>query len=111
MHVFTAAEIRDVGKTDPPGQTIMIFLDIVPELKSRAPALRGRLMANQSLAELTWFRVGGPAQVLFMPEDEGDLAYFLTQLPADVRAFPQTWRETRPHHKPDRPRRNRPAGG
>ena len=84
MHVFTAAEIRDVGKTDPPGQTIMIFLDIVPELKSRAPALRGRLMANQSLAELTWFRVGGPAQVLFMPEDEGDLAYFLTQLPADV---------------------------
>ena len=34
------------------------------------PQLRGRLLANQSLAELTWFRVGGPAQVLFMPEDE-----------------------------------------
>ena len=34
-------------------------------------------MANQPLAELTWFRVGGPAQVLFMPEDEADLAYFL----------------------------------
>ena len=41
------------------------------------PELRGRLLANQSLAELTWFRVGGPAQVLFMPEDEADLAYFL----------------------------------
>ncbi|HEX3502558.1 MAG TPA: UDP-N-acetylmuramate dehydrogenase [Xanthobacteraceae bacterium] len=46
--------------------------------------LRGRLLANQSLAELTWFRVGGPAQVLFMPEDEADLAYFLKNLSADI---------------------------
>ena len=37
------------------------------------PDLRGRLLANQSLAELTWFRVGGPAQVLFTPADEDDL--------------------------------------
>ena len=48
------------------------------------PELRGRLLANQSLAELTWFRVGGPAQLLFMPEDEADLAYFLANLPADI---------------------------
>ena len=48
------------------------------------PALRGRLLANQSLAELTWFRVGGPAQVLFMPEDESDLAYLLAHLPAEI---------------------------
>jgi UDP-N-acetylmuramate dehydrogenase len=48
------------------------------------PQLRGRLLANQSLAELTWFRVGGPAQVLFMPEDEGDLAYVLSELPAEL---------------------------
>jgi len=48
------------------------------------PQLRGRLLANQSLAELTWFRVGGPAQVLFMPEDEDDLAYLLAHLPAEV---------------------------
>jgi UDP-N-acetylmuramate dehydrogenase len=40
------------------------------------PKLRGRLIANQSLAELTWFRVGGPAQALFMPEDEADLGSF-----------------------------------
>ncbi len=60
------------------------FPDIVTELKSKAPKLRGRLLANQSLAELTWFRVGGPAQVLFMPEDEADLAYFVGALPADV---------------------------
>ena len=62
----------------------MTFPDIVPPLKSALPALRGRLIANQPLAELTWFRVGGPAQVLFMPEDEADLAYFLHELPADI---------------------------
>jgi UDP-N-acetylmuramate dehydrogenase len=62
----------------------MIFPDIVPGLKAKMPALRGRLLANQSLAELTWFRVGGPAQVLFMPEDEDDLAYLLANLPAEI---------------------------
>ena len=48
------------------------------------PELRGRLLANQSLAELTWFRVGGPAQVLFTPSDEDDLAYFLAHLAEGV---------------------------
>jgi len=62
----------------------MSFPDLVPELKAKAPKLRGRLLPNQSLAELTWFRVGGPAQVLFMPEDENDLAYFVGTLPADI---------------------------
>jgi UDP-N-acetylmuramate dehydrogenase len=62
----------------------MIFPDITADLKSKAPKLRGRLLPNQSLAELTWFRVGGPAQALFMPEDEADLAYFLGAIPADV---------------------------
>jgi UDP-N-acetylmuramate dehydrogenase len=42
------------------------------------------LIANQALAELTWFRVGGPAQVLFMPEDDNDLAYVLRNLPAGI---------------------------
>jgi UDP-N-acetylmuramate dehydrogenase len=60
----------------------MIFPDITPELKAAMPQLRGRLLANQSLTELTWFRVGGPAQVLFTPADEDDLAYFLEHLPA-----------------------------
>jgi len=58
----------------------MTFSDITAELRSKAPKLRGRLLPNQPLAELTWFRVGGPAQVLFMPEDEADLAYFLQVL-------------------------------
>ena len=62
----------------------MSFPDIVGALRSKMPALRGRLLANQSLAELTWFRVGGPAQVLFMPEDEADLCYLLAQLPGDI---------------------------
>lgn len=62
----------------------MTFPDIVPALKSAMPELRGRLLANQPLAEAAWFRVGGPAQALFMPDDEADLAYFLRYLPADV---------------------------
>jgi UDP-N-acetylmuramate dehydrogenase len=53
-------------------------------LQEQLPKLRGRLLANQSLAELTWFRVGGPAQVLFMPEDEADLCYFLANLPTEI---------------------------
>jgi UDP-N-acetylmuramate dehydrogenase len=62
----------------------MTFPDIVAELRAAMPQLRGRLLPNQSLAELTWFRVGGLAQALFMPEDEADLAYFLAQLPDPI---------------------------
>ena len=62
----------------------MAFPDIVPALKANAPELRGRLMANVPLAESAWFRVGGPAQALFMPEDEDDLGTFLARLPSDV---------------------------
>ena len=62
----------------------MMFPDLLPALKSKLPTLRGRLLPNQPLADLTWFRVGGPAQVLFMPEDEEDLAYFLRGLPSDI---------------------------
>ena len=62
----------------------MTFPDLVPLVKKTMPDLRGRVLANQSLAELTWFRVGGPAQILFMPEDESDLSYFLAHLPGDL---------------------------
>src|SRR6516164_4997886 len=65
----------------------MTFPDITPELKAAMPDLRGRLLANQSLAELTWFRVGGSAQVLFTPADEDDLAYFLRRLPAELPLY------------------------
>ena len=59
----------------------MAFPDLAPLLKNLMPELRGRALVNQPLAELTWFRVGGPAQLLFMPVDEADLAYFLAHLP------------------------------
>jgi UDP-N-acetylmuramate dehydrogenase len=62
----------------------MSFPDIAEALRAKMPALRGRLLPNQSLAELTWFRVGGPAQILFMPEDEADLAYMLGNLPVEI---------------------------
>ena len=62
----------------------MTFPNLVPLVKKIMPDLRGRVLANQSLAELTWFRVGGPAQILFMPEDESDLSYFLAHLPGDL---------------------------
>ena len=61
--------------------------DIVPQLKEGLPKLRGRLLANEPLSSLTWFRVGGAAQVLFMPEDESDLSHVLANLP---RAIPVT---------------------
>ena len=62
----------------------MSFPDLAADLKAAMTELRGRLLANQSLRELTWFRVGGPAQLLFVPEDEADLRYFLVHLPADI---------------------------
>ncbi|AHY53715.1 UDP-N-acetylmuramate dehydrogenase [Bradyrhizobium japonicum] len=65
----------------------MSFPDITPDLKAAMPELRGRMLANQSLADLTWFRVGGPAQVLFTPADEDDLAYFLALLAPDIPVY------------------------
>lgn len=58
-----------------------------PEWMHNLPDLRGRLVPNAAMADITWFRVGGPAQVLFTPADEGDLAYFLKNIPADVPVF------------------------
>lgn len=63
---------------------MMSHPDITPDLKARMPDLRGRLLANEPLAPMTWLRVGGPAQVLFTPADTDDLAYFLKNLPAEI---------------------------
>jgi len=62
----------------------MSFPDLSGEIARLAPELRGRISANEPLAPFTWFRVGGPAQILFMPADEADLAYFLTRLPREI---------------------------
>lgn len=62
-------------------------LSLADDLKQAVPGLRGRLLANASLADITWFRVGGPAEVLFTPADEADLALLLSKLPASVPVF------------------------
>ncbi|PCI63775.1 MAG: UDP-N-acetylenolpyruvoylglucosamine reductase [Kordiimonadales bacterium] len=48
------------------------------------PHLKGRLVKEAALARLSWFRTGGPAEVLFEPADEADLATFLRHLPGSV---------------------------
>jgi UDP-N-acetylmuramate dehydrogenase len=56
--------------------------------RDRLPAVRGRLAFNELLAPFTWLRVGGPADVLFLPADEDDLAQFLKGLDPAVPVTP-----------------------
>ena len=53
-------------------------------LIDRMPAVRGRYREDVALDRVTWFRVGGPAEVVFRPADEDDLVGFLAAKPADV---------------------------
>lgn len=55
-----------------------------PHLIDRLPKPRGRLVADAPLGPQTWFRAGGPAEVLFRPADVEDLSTFLAVLPSDV---------------------------
>lgn len=52
------------------------------------PNVRGKLTRNRSLSDLTWLRVGGPADWFFQPLDEDDLAAFMGALPSEVAVFP-----------------------
>ncbi len=56
-------------------------------LLKRLPEVRGRLLPNEPLADLTWFKTGGPAEVLFMPADEADLAHFMKNTPPDIPVY------------------------
>ena len=56
----------------------------MPGLADRLPHVRGRYEAMADLGKMTWFRVGGPAEVLFTPADAEDLAAFLKARPIDV---------------------------
>ena len=58
--------------------------DLASDIRAAAPDLRGRMVANAPLADVTWFRVGGAAEALVSPADEDDLAYLLSRLPAEV---------------------------
>jgi UDP-N-acetylmuramate dehydrogenase len=66
----------------------MTIPDLAGRLATLMPDLRGRLLPHQPLGPLTWFRVGGPAEVLFTPLDEADLAMFLAALPAGIDVHP-----------------------
>jgi UDP-N-acetylmuramate dehydrogenase len=55
---------------------------------TQLPTPRGALTPNRPLADLTWLRVGGPAEYLFQPADHDDLAAFLAALPPEIPIFP-----------------------
>ncbi len=56
--------------------------------RDRLPAVRGRLLRDEPLAPFTWLRVGGPAEVLFLPADAEDLSAFLRALDHGVPVTP-----------------------
>jgi UDP-N-acetylmuramate dehydrogenase len=58
--------------------------ELLAKLTASLPDLRGRLTAEALLSNYTWFRVGGPAEVLYVPADEADLAYFMKGLPVEI---------------------------
>lgn len=66
----------------------MSFSDLIGEHGLDRIGLRGKLTANQPLSAVTWFRVGGPAQLLFQPADTEDLANFMSHLPNEVPVLP-----------------------
>ncbi len=59
-------------------------IDLAGALRADIPGLRGTIEADAPTARLSWFRTGGPAEVLFTPADEADLALFLAGCPAEV---------------------------
>ncbi len=63
-------------------------MSLLDDLRARLPEFRGRLTAGDGLAALSWFRVGGPAEVMMVPADEADLADALARIPADVPVVP-----------------------
>jgi len=62
----------------------MMTAERLTPLIERLPPVQGRLEADAPLARYTWFKAGGPAEVLFQPEDADDLARFLAAKPGDV---------------------------
>ncbi|MFZ2099617.1 MAG: UDP-N-acetylmuramate dehydrogenase [Oricola sp.] len=57
---------------------------LLERLSASLDGIRGRVTPNAPMDQITWFRTGGPAELLFQPVDEDDLAAFLKVLPADV---------------------------
>lgn len=57
---------------------------LLKKLDGRLSGLRGRMMPDTGMDKITWFRAGGPAQVLFQPADEEDLSAFLKAVPEEI---------------------------
>ncbi|MGO1161652.1 UDP-N-acetylmuramate dehydrogenase [Brucella pseudogrignonensis] len=57
---------------------------LLKKLDGRLSGLRGKMMPDTGMDKITWFRAGGPAQVLFQPADEEDLALFLQAVPEEI---------------------------
>ncbi|EKF20806.1 UDP-N-acetylmuramate dehydrogenase [Nitratireductor pacificus] len=56
---------------------------LLERLGDRLAGLRGRMTPDAGMDKVTWFRAGGPAEVLFQPADEEDLAAFLKAVPEE----------------------------
>ncbi len=65
----------------------MMTAEKIPVLIDQMPSVEGRLRADADLSKVTWFQVGGTADVLFKPSDEVDLSQFLEKLPDEVPVF------------------------
>lgn len=62
----------------------MMAATLEPRLLDRLPTVRGRYSEHVPLSNVTWFRVGGPAEVVYRPADRDDLQHFLAERPRDV---------------------------
>ncbi len=58
--------------------------ELLKKLERNLEDVRGRLLPDEPMSKYTWFQVGGPADILFQPADEEDLALFLNRLPEDI---------------------------
>ena len=66
----------------------MAFDDLTAIVRDRVPGLKGTVTANAAMKPFSWFRTGGPAQLLFEPADEADLVAFLKGIPPDWPVMP-----------------------
>jgi len=62
----------------------MAGIDLLNKLADELKDVRGRLLPDEPMYKYTWFQVGGPADLLFQPADEEDLALFLRRLPVEI---------------------------
>ncbi|MCY0147866.1 UDP-N-acetylmuramate dehydrogenase [Hoeflea sp. G2-23] len=61
---------------------------LLTSLGDKLGAVRGRLTPNAEMSKITWFRTGGPAELMFQPADEDDLSTFLAALPVEIPVLP-----------------------